>query len=204
MLVNHRLHGMAGDSGTVLVADDDSDLRSLYRCWLASTHEVRTAPDGEAALQRIDSTVDAVVLDREMPETDGVAVARELDRREDPPAVVMITGVVPDVDLLDVPVDDYLQKPVTRDDVLDAVSRARTLAEGPARERELVALDTRRRIVEDAVPRRRLAGDPTYQRTLEALDCDVATLDRARPAVADGGEPPETERPPEQSLTKSP
>ncbi|MFC6755906.1 MULTISPECIES: response regulator transcription factor [Haloarcula] len=186
---------MTDAAGTVLVADDDSDMRSLYQCWLAEFDDVRTAADGAEALRRFDETVDVVLLDREMPKRNGEAVARELDRREADPAVVMISSVEPDVDLLDIPVDDYLRKPVSGETVLERIERAAVTAASPPRHRRLVALDTRRRIVEAAVPRHRLAGDPNYQRTVDHLECAGPTLEDAQtsvPAVAGegGGEPP--------------
>ena len=174
---------MTRTAGTVLVADDDSGIRSLYQCWLGAFDEVRTAADGVAALERLDGDVDVVVLDREMPGKDGVDVARELDRLELDPAVVMISGVEPDVDLLDIPVDDYLRKPVTGEVVVERVERAVAAAESSPRHRRLVALDTRRRVVEAAVPRHRFVDDPTYQRALERLDREGWTVDDARVSV---------------------
>jgi len=183
MIPTLTVGGMTEAGGTVLVADDDSDMRALYQCWLAEFDEVRVAADGAAALRRFDETVDAVLLDREMPEHNGVAVARELDRRDADPAVVMISGVEPDVDLLDIPVDDYLRKPVSRETVLERVERAVVTAASRPQHHRLVALDTRRRIVEAAVPSRRLAGDPNYQRTVDYLECAGPTLDDAQASV---------------------
>jgi len=179
---------MTRTAGTVLAVDDDSDMRSLYRCWLAAADEVRTAADGVEALQRVDERVDVVLLDREMPRTDGVAVARELDRRDADPAVVMISGVEADLDLLDIPVDDYLRKPVSRETVLARVERAVTAATCPPQHRRLVALDTRRRIVERAVPRHRLAEDSNYQRAVDHLECERSTLADARESVPVAGD----------------
>ena len=175
---------MTWTAGTVLVADDDGGMRSLYQCWLAAFDEVRTAADGEDALGRLDEDVDVVLLDREMPRTDGVAVARELDRRDLDPAVVMISGVRPDVDLLDIPVDDYLQKPVSGEAVRGRVRRAIAVAEQPRPRRHLLSLDSRRRIVEAATPRRALTADPTYQRVVNVLDRHTDTVRSARHAVA--------------------
>ncbi|MDS0281384.1 response regulator transcription factor [Haloarcula onubensis] len=175
---------MTRTAGTVLVADDDSDMRSLYRCWLASSGDVLTAADGVEALAALDETVDVVVLDREMPRKDGVAVARELDRRDAAPGVVMISGVRPGADLLDVPVDDYLQKPVDRETVLSRIERAAAVAGRPTRHRRLAALETRRRIVEVSVPREQLLGDPTYQRAVETLEDADAALERVGRDVA--------------------
>ena len=182
---------MSLSGGTVLVVDDDSDLRSLYRCWLAESFEVRTAADGVEAIERLDETVDVVVLDREMPRKDGLAVAREIDRCEFDPGVVMISGVTPGVDLLDVSVDDYLQKPATRELVLERVRRARAIAEEPRVRRHLLSLDTRRQVVEASASTRTLT-DPAYQRAVDTLERHSDTLAEARRAVQDDTEQPGT------------
>jgi len=180
---------MAGTSGTVLAVDDDSDLRSLYRCWLAESHEVRTAADGVEALRAVDETVDIVLLDREMPRRDGVDVAREVERRDIDPAVVMISGVEPGVDLLDIPVDDYLRKPVSAERVHRHVDRAAAVADQPRPRRNLVSLDRRRQIVETSASKRALTGEPAYQSAADTLDRHSDILAAARntiPAAAEG------------------
>jgi len=179
---------MTRTAGTVLVVDDDSDLRSLYRCWLADSFEVLTAADGAAGLDRLDDDVDVVVLDREMPRMDGVAVAREIDRREVDPAVVMISSVEPGVDLLDIPVDDYLRKPVTRETVLERLSRARAIAEEPRPRRHLLSLETRREIVEASVSTRTLTDD-AYQQAVDTLERHSETVQEARTSVTADDEP---------------
>ncbi|WP_324661672.1 response regulator transcription factor [Haloarcula sediminis] len=174
---------MTGTAGTVLAADDDSDMRSLYRCWLAPSYDVRLAADGDETLRKLDETVDVVVLDREMPRRDGVDVAHELEQRDTDAAVVMISGVEPDVDLLDIPVDDYLQKPSSRETVTAHIERAAAIAECSDRHRRLIAFDRRRQIVESAVSEHRLARNPQYQRTVDRLDGDSPELEQARKAV---------------------
>jgi DNA-binding response OmpR family regulator len=198
---------MKRTAGTVLVVDDDSGLRSLYRCWLAQSYEVRTAADGVDGLRRLDGTVDVVLLDREMPRKDGVAVAREIDRREVDPAVVMLSGVEPSEDLFDIPVDDYLRKPASRESVLAGVQRAQAVAEQSRPRRHLLSLATRRRVVEESVSMGTLTGETAYQSAVDVLEHHSDTLDAARRDLSvagrsDGPEPPKATSDP--SLRKSP
>ncbi|MBX0302670.1 response regulator transcription factor [Haloarcula salinisoli] len=198
---------MTGTAGTVLVIDDDSDLRSLYRCWLAESFEVRTAADGVAGLGRLDEDIDVVLIDRQMPRKDGVSVAEDLDRRELDPAVVMISSVEPDVDLLDISVDDYLQKPVERTAVLDSVKRALAVAEQPRPRRHLVSLDRRRQIVEATASPETLNGETAYQQTVDTLDSHSDTLDaawRAVPVPVQRNGRNHSEPTPESSIRNSP
>ncbi|WP_396612381.1 response regulator transcription factor [Haloferax sp. S1W] len=117
---------MTGDGHqTVLAVDDEPALTTLYEAWLRAEYDVCTATDGEEALRIVEThDIDIVMLDREMPGRSGVDVLHELrDRGHDFP-VVMVTGVDPDVDIVQMPIDDYLVKPVDRTDL---TSTLRTL-----------------------------------------------------------------------------
>lgn len=111
---------MSGDWDTVLVADDDPACRDLHSIWLEDEYEVLTAADGKVALEKV-GAADVVLLDREMPQMDGEAVAHRLDEGQYDTFVVMISGVEPDFDILEFPVDEYLTKPVSRESVLQVV-----------------------------------------------------------------------------------
>jgi len=152
-----------------MVVDDDSDCRDLYELWLAEEYEVRAVSGGEKALDRLDGSIDVVVLDREMPNTRGEAVAAEIAARDVDPFVVMVSGVEPDVDLLRLPVDDYLAKPVARDDVLDAVDRVTSrMVFGPSRQ-TLLALQARKSALEAKKYESELRDSEAYRTTCERI-----------------------------------
>lgn len=189
-------------TGTVLVVDDDPGFRSLYEHWL-DEYDVRTAADGVEALERVDPSVDVMVLDREMPRKDGVAVARELQTRSVAPAVVMVSGVEPDTDLLDIPVDDYLQKPVESESVAAAVRRATAVAESRDRLRSLLALDTRIDIVESNVDAYTLADSDAYERATTDREARMTALTRSRANLFGTAESAQVDAPDGQSVRKS-
>lgn len=117
--------------GYVLVADDDPDIRDLIVLKLESAGlEVRTAVDGEEALERAaDEPPAVVVLDLMMPNVDGVEVCRRL--RADPATaqtpVIMLTALAQPSDVergVAVGADDYLVKPFSPRDLLTRVNRA--------------------------------------------------------------------------------
>lgn len=66
--------------GSVLVVDDEEDIRELVRLRLSSLGvEVREAESGQAALDvQKTNHCDAVLLDQRMPGMSGLAVARRL------------------------------------------------------------------------------------------------------------------------------
>jgi DNA-binding response OmpR family regulator len=123
------------DATTVLVVDDDADLADTYTLWLdREGYEVRTAYRGDAALGAAEGA-NVIVLDRRMPAIPGDEVARTLRDRDGQWLVVGISAVSPDEGLVDLPVDDYLVKPVTRATVVEAVDRqaSRLGVAGPRR-----------------------------------------------------------------------
>jgi DNA-binding response OmpR family regulator len=109
-------------SARVVVVDDEEDVADLYATWLDGDHQVETAYDGESALEAIDENVDVLFLDRQMPGTTGDEVLDRLDDSEVDCRVVMVTAVDPDFDIVSMPFDDYLTKPVSRTDLETSVS----------------------------------------------------------------------------------
>jgi len=108
-------------SATVLVVDDEEDVTDLYATWLATNHQVSAAYNGEQALAEISEDVDIVFLDRQMPGMTGDEVLERIDERGIDCRVVMVTAVDPDFDIVAMPFDDYLTKPVSREDLATAV-----------------------------------------------------------------------------------
>lgn len=115
---------------TILVVEDDEDLRRLFRTALVlSGYEVMEAGDGLEALQRIDQTPpDLVVLDLLLPGVSGLIVQQEIAAqaitRHIP--IVVITGSTMDPSSLQVAC--FLRKPVFPDRLVEAV--ANCLASG--------------------------------------------------------------------------
>lgn len=110
------------DPPVVLVVDDDEDLAETCEYWLeAGQYEARVANSGDEALAVIDEDVNVVLLDRRMPTVSGDEVLDELRGRGYDVPVAMMTAVAPDTDIVDMPFDDYLVKPVSQDDILTAV-----------------------------------------------------------------------------------
>lgn len=108
---------------TVLVVDDERDLADLYATWLSEAFEVNVAYDGESALEQLDDTVDVVLLDRRMPDLSGDTVLETIRDRSIGCRVAMVTAVEPEMDIIDLGFDDYLQKPVDREQLVSTVNR---------------------------------------------------------------------------------
>lgn len=122
----------------MLVVDDDADLAETYALWLDEEYDVHTATSGQQALDAHDDAVDVVLLDRRMPGRSGDDL---LGRLRDRSCVVsMVTAVEPGPDVVDLPFDDYLVKPVTRSTLVDTVDQLHSLVGCGDGVREVAAL----------------------------------------------------------------
>jgi DNA-binding response OmpR family regulator len=108
---------------TVLVVDDEPDVADAYAARLEHRYVTTVAYGGEAALERISDDIDAVLLDRRMPDLHGDDVLDEIRDRGYDCAVIMVTAVDPDLNILEMEFDDYLSKPVSKDTLLSTLEQ---------------------------------------------------------------------------------
>jgi DNA-binding NtrC family response regulator len=101
-----------------LVAEDETNLRMVLQKELQRLgYRVQVAPDGEAALRRLEeSNVDVLLCDINMPRMDGMELLRRVHERPNPPEVIMLTGngtIETAVEAMKMGAYDYLTKPYT-------------------------------------------------------------------------------------------
>jgi two-component system response regulator AdeR len=107
---------------TVLVVDDDEDAIRTYEVHLESGgYEVVTAANGGEAIVELSPAIDVVLLDRRMPGMSGDEVLSHIRDWDSHVQVAMITAVEPGPDIMEMPFNDYLCKPVGREDLLKTV-----------------------------------------------------------------------------------
>lgn len=102
------------DVQTILIVDDDSEIREGLRILLSGEHYmILEAADGYEALERLTDTVDLVILDIMMPGFSGLHVCEEIRKRSAVP-ILFLTAKAQESDKLVgliVGGDDYLSKP---------------------------------------------------------------------------------------------
>jgi PAS domain S-box-containing protein len=116
-----------GERATVLLADDNADMRDYVSRLLAPVYEVRTAADGAAALAALrEHRPDLLLSDVMMPALDGFALISEV--RADPaladlPIILLSAraGEEASIEGLDAGADDYLIKPFSARELLARV-----------------------------------------------------------------------------------
>lgn len=113
----------AGGPPRVLVVEDDSDTRDLYADCLAGAYDVTAVATGEAAVAALDDSVDVVLLDRRMPDLHGDDVLDLIRESGVDVRVAVVTGVDADLDLVGLPVDAYVEKPLEAGELRETVDR---------------------------------------------------------------------------------
>jgi signal transduction histidine kinase/ActR/RegA family two-component response regulator len=134
----------APTAGTVLVVDDNADMRAYLTRLLGPHWSVRTTANGEEALAAVaERAPDIVLTDVMMPRVDGFGLLRAL--RADPATagipVIMLTaraGQEASVEGLEAGADDYLAKPFRADEL---IARVRVALERAAGRRSAAAAE---------------------------------------------------------------
>ncbi|WP_276257765.1 response regulator [Haloglomus litoreum] len=119
----------ADDQPTVLVVEDEEELRRTYELWLAGDYEVVTAAEGEEALDIVAeraADVEVVLLDRMMPGLSGKETLERMRERGVEAKFAMVTAVEPDFDIIEMGFDAYLTKPIDEDRLRDTISSLRS------------------------------------------------------------------------------
>jgi len=114
----------SADDQTVLIVDDETSLAELYADYLAGEYATKTASTSGEALVKLTAEVDLVLLDRRLPGMSGDDLLGHIRNWETDCQVIMITAVDINADILDLPCEGYLQKPVEKDELLSAVKQA--------------------------------------------------------------------------------
>jgi galactokinase len=118
-----RTHAQETGRRTILIVEDDDDLRRMFRTALTiAGFAVEEAVDGAAALQRIHyDPPHLVVLDLSLPTVSGLLVYQEISAHAHTKhiPVVIVTGSTMNLDHLDVPC--VLRKPVNPEKLISTV-----------------------------------------------------------------------------------
>lgn len=120
---------MTQQPASVLIVDDEPNiLLSLQFLMKKAGYDVRTAKDGEQALEEIArAKPDLVLLDVMMPKLDGFSVCQRIRAEPDWQSVrvIMLTARGRDVERekgLSLGADDYITKPFSTKDAIDRVA----------------------------------------------------------------------------------
>ena len=112
------------DMGTILLIEDDADIREGVRVLLTSEgYSVMEADCGKKGLQLLNETIDLVILDIMMPGRSGIITCEEIRKVSNVPVLFLTAKAQESDKLLGLLVggDDYLPKPFSYAELLGRV-----------------------------------------------------------------------------------
>ena len=127
-----------------------------------------------------ETAVDAVLLDRRLPDAPGEKVLDFIEENALDCRVAMVTGVEPDFDIVGMGFDLYIVKPVTRSELLEAVETLFVRSEYGGLLREAASLASKRALLESEKSDTALTASKEYSTLLERMgELDDELLDLA-------------------------
>jgi len=173
-------------TNTILVVDDEQDIRELIRYNLAKEgYRVECVGSGEEALRRVRPTPpDLILLDLMLPGVDGLEVCKLLkaERRTAATPIIMLTAKGEDADVvsgLELGADDYVVKPFSPRVLIARIKAVLRRKEDPAE--EITAILHRGELMID--PSRHLATVGGQPISLTALEMRILVALARRPGL---------------------
>ena len=167
----------SSEDPAVLVVDDEAEVADVYALRLRGEYDVETAYGGTAALETVDDSFDVVLLDRRMPDVPGDDVLPAIRDRGLDIRVIMITAVDPDFDIVEMPFDDYLCKPVEKRDLVGAIDQQLTATRYDERLTEYLEVTSKLALLEAEKSAAELDGNEQIGELRDRADRLKADLD---------------------------
>lgn len=162
---------MTGDDRPlVLAVDDEQRVVQAFDIWLGDGFEVLTATGGREALEQMSDEVDVVLLDRHMPDMSGDEVLEQIREEGYDCRVAMVTAVAPEFEIVDMPFDHYISKPVDESELREVVSRLVDMEAYGQRLNELYRATQKIATLEEEMTDSRLDHHEEYTNLVEQRD----------------------------------
>lgn len=154
---------------TVLVVDDEQPYVDAFTSWLEDSYTVRTATNIRDALNQLDPSIDVALLDRRMPDGSGDQLLEEIRARGLGCQVAMVTAVEPEIDIIDLPFDEYIVKPVSKTELRDTVESLLTRSNLDQAVQDCFAMASKKVALENAIPPQELEDNEEYLTLVQRL-----------------------------------
>lgn len=178
--VENAPDGTHPDAGSVLVVQDEPDVADTYAAYLEG-YDVQIAPGGQEAIDVLDEGVGVVVLEQQLPVVSSNEVLGYMENEGFGARVVMVAAADPEFDAVDLPIDDYLVRPVAKAEVRGTVHRLLKLEEYEKRLRTLTSKKIERNVLQVENKGTRLEKSTQFEqlnREIAELEAEVDAIER--------------------------
>jgi DNA-binding HxlR family transcriptional regulator/response regulator of citrate/malate metabolism len=155
------------DKKEILIIEDNKAQAKMYKRWLEPKYSAKIANTFDEALEEYSKTENVILLDRRLEDSEAEEIIESLADIEEQ-NIVVITGMEPDVDLLDMPIKDYLIKPIGREDLRDSVRKVLEADRGTEKHKELLELLSKKRVLDEKPTEVRQKRE--YQNLVERIE----------------------------------
>ena len=162
------------EENPVLIIEDESMVAELYMNYLSEDYDARYYMSAEEALSSITNEETITILDRRLPNISGDEVAAQLKTQIDTCLILAVSGVEPSESITELPIDDYLQKPVQQDELLSRLSNLELRLGLPPKEQQYLAVRSKQRALQDAYGRSASSTSAYTALSKEADDISVS------------------------------
>jgi DNA-binding response OmpR family regulator len=154
----------------VLIVEDEEPLADLYEAWLAADHDVTTVYTGREAVAELDPATDVVILDRRLPDTSGRRILEYVEEQALDCMITIVSAVEPEFEVAHFPIDEYLVKPIEREELQATVEELRLRSQVDVTRRDLLALYSRKLVLETESTGEDLRSSREYRALGQAID----------------------------------
>lgn len=164
------------ESPEVLVVEDDQLQSQIYSRWLDS-FSVTVACSETEAYEKLSDQTDIVVLDRIFDEQkEGDSIAERMKDMDPSLQIIMITGIEPKTDIVNLKVDDYIVKPVDKEEVSQAVEKAVEASFKSQKEKKLLSLASKKATLDK---KNTISDKESYEEIVDSLESLKSDIDDA-------------------------
>lgn len=166
-------------TASILVVDDEQSVADGYALRLEIQYDnVETAYGGTETIEFLEQNdVDLLLLDRRMPGMSGDEVLEEIRDRGYDCRVVMVTAVNPDFEIVEMPFDDYLQKPIEKENLFAAIEQQLHAEQFDSELEQYFAASSKIAVLEADKSKAQLEDNKKYARLKEEVARLEADLD---------------------------
>lgn len=168
----------------VLIVEDEANLAASYEAWLSEEHEIVTTHTARQGKSLLDDSVDIVLVDRRLPYEPGSHVLDCIQYRDLECMVTMVRAVQPEFEMDRLPFDEYLVKPIAREELRATVDELLLRSSVDIDRQELLSLLSRKIALEDENSHAALAEAPAYQQLQKKIQLVNAELEVSPQAIS--------------------
>lgn len=155
------------DKKKILVIEDNDAQAEMYKRWLEPKYSANIATTYDEVLKEYTGDEKVILLDRKLKESEAEDIIDSLEGIKDK-NIVVITGMEPDLGLLDMPINDYLIKPIDRGKLRDTVRKVLEAERKTDKAQKLLQLLSKKQILDDKPTDTREKQE--YQKLVKRID----------------------------------